>query len=127
LNAGTTSALVVRWNGTEWKQQTIKEIPGGSVSVSSGVSCPTASFCAAVGGYSEAGVDRLLVETWNGTEWSIQKPKMPSGGPPEGKLSVSLSDISCFSSSTCTAAGWYYWSVKGVMQTRYTLAQRYYP
>ncbi|HEY1521823.1 MAG TPA: hypothetical protein VGF70_02340 [Solirubrobacteraceae bacterium] len=59
------------------------------------VSCPSATFCAAVGTYTTKAdtQGQPLFETWNGTKWSIQPP-----GP--GPI-----DISCTSATDCTGVG----------------------
>ena len=47
---------------------------GGSDSINSldGVSCVSATSCTAVGSYvSPSGVDRTLIESWNGTAWTL--------------------------------------------------------
>jgi hypothetical protein len=59
-----------------------------------GVSCLSASSCTAVGG----GANQTLVESWNGTSWSIV-PSPNRGGFGE------LFGVSCASASACTAVG----------------------
>jgi len=64
------------------------------------VSCSTTTSCFAVGSYSVAGVDRSLVEHWNGHTWSI----MPSPNP-TGSTGTDLSGVSCPTSTHCFAVG----------------------
>ncbi len=80
----------------------------------SGVSCPTAESCMAVGHYlNGAGVEASLAEQWNGTAWSLQETPEPSRS--------SLASISCTSALACTAVG-HYVNLAG---TEVTLAERW--
>jgi hypothetical protein len=77
---------------------------GGSQAANwfTGVSCPSATSCAAVGGWGlQPGKDRNLAESWNGTKWSLVA--IPSTGP----LSNLLGGVSCTSASNCVTAGFY--------------------
>ncbi len=102
LKETKVSALVERWNGTEWA---IQSTPGTGAEASFllGVSCTSSTACTAVGyhtGSSEPAVP--LAERWNGTEWKIQTT--PS---PEGAKASQLKAVSCTSSTACTATGYY--------------------
>ncbi len=67
------------------------------------VNCATPSFCVAVGYYHDASnIALTLVDSWNGTSWSIT----PS--PNVGAVSSYLNSVSCASSSSCIAVGHYY-------------------
>ena len=72
-----------------------------------GVSCLTSSSCTAVGSYN--GGAQVLIESWNGTSWSI----VPS---PSSGIS-SLHGVACVSSSFCTAVGGYQNNFTGQGQT----------
>ena len=78
----------------------------GSSSELDGVSCVSATACTAAGQYynpnSGAG-SRTLVESWNGTAWSVVPT--PNAGPYDD--ANYLSDVSCVSAAACTAAGDY--------------------
>ncbi len=65
-----------------------------------GVSCISATACTAVG-YSTAssGAFRTLVESWDGTHWSV----VPS--PSVGTGNNILEGVSCVSATVCTATG----------------------
>jgi hypothetical protein len=67
-----------------------------------GVSCASSSFCVAVG-YSGFSQEPSLVETWNGSSWTI----VPSPNPLGFDFAV-LNGVSCVSSSFCVAVGYYY-------------------
>jgi len=97
-------SLAQRWNGTSWRiQRTI--LPKGAVSNTfTGVSCPTATACTAVGQAivkaTRRGVN--LAEAWNGTAWRVQA--IPT---PKGSTGSSLFAVSCTSPRACTAVGNY--------------------
>jgi hypothetical protein len=95
-------AFVERWNGTSWAAQTVGTAPAGATDTTlNGVSCTTATACAAVGSYTDTGGTFTLSETWNGSAWTVQRAANPAGA-----TLVSLSGISCTTSnSNCTAVG----------------------
>ena len=102
-SSGTPSTLAERWNGTEWSIQSTPNPSGAKESYLHGVSCSSSTACTAVGHYkNSAGVYVTLAERWNGTEWIIQSTPNPS----EAKEAF-LEDVSCSSSTTCTAVGFY--------------------
>jgi hypothetical protein len=77
---GTVAA---RWNGASW---TVQSLPApGAVAVS----CPTISFCLAVGGGNGP-----IAESSNGTSWSLEPT--PSGP---------LNAVSCTAPDRCTGVG----------------------
>ena len=67
------------------------------------VSCVTATDCVAAGEYSGLKQWVPIVETWNGTIWTIKEPPIMTGA--ESKEVTVLSAISCVSSAACTAVG----------------------
>jgi ribosomal protein L24E len=73
---------------------------GSSFTTLSGVSCPSATFCVAVGSSSTRTSNRTLVEQWNGADWSL----VASPNPP-GSIRSSLSGVSCPSVTRCVAVG----------------------
>ena len=77
-----------------------------------GTSCTSAGLCTAVGYVALNGVPKTLVETWNGTAWSIVSS-------PSRSASSVLSGVSCLSASACTAVGTSY----GTQQTEKTLIE----
>jgi hypothetical protein len=86
-----TVPLAYRWNGTTWARLSTPA-PGDGFS---GVSCPTASQCTAVGTNGE----RTLVEQWNGVKWSVQASPSPDA---DGDV---LMGIDCASATACDAVG----------------------
>jgi hypothetical protein len=96
--SGASATLVEIRNGKNWVVQPNAAPSGATSSTLNGVSCTSSSACTAVGAYTvSGGVASALVESWNGTSWTIQKT--PKGGP------NSLNGVSCTSRSACTAVG----------------------
>ena len=96
--------LAVRWNGQGWSRELMAEPAVGSTDLISGISCPSASSCVAVGGSSTGdppGPYAPLVERWNGAAWSVA----PVPAPPGRRRSSRLISVSCSSPSACTAVG----------------------
>jgi hypothetical protein len=76
-------------------------VPGPSPRLVS-VSCPTATWCVAVGN-SETnpnGDEGTLAEAWDGTAWRVQVTPNP------GRTESSLAAVSCTSAKACTAVGY---------------------
>jgi hypothetical protein len=102
-SASPRSGLVVRYNGASWATQAISPPAGTTYVELNGVSCPTSTFCAAVGVYLDgSGVQHALAQTWNGTSWTNRTVSDPSGGQ-----QAVLSSVSCTSSTVCEAVGNY--------------------
>jgi len=93
-----STALAEHWNGSTWALQTAVN-PAGDTSVFlSGVSCPTATFCMAVGvNQPSVGSSTGVAESWNGSTWTLHAPVSPAD--------AWLSAISCTSSANCEAVG----------------------
>lgn len=93
--------LTESWDGTSWS---IVPSPneGGNSDILDGVSCTSPTNCVAVGynGSPPASNTKTLIESWNGTSWSI----VPS--PDNGTNSNYLMGVSCLSASSCTAVGY---------------------
>ena len=100
--SGTTVTLAEAWDGTSWTKQSTPNPAGGNSPTLLGVSCPAASFCEAVGGYSTGAPSTgvMLAEVWNGRSWKLQS--VPS---PTGATSAGLRSVSCVSATFCEAVG----------------------
>ena len=98
--------LAESWNGTSWSIQATQHRVDGTDGGLNGVSCVSLSVCAAVGSNSVANHQETLVESWNGTSWSIQPTPNPIGARNGG-----LNGVSCASPNACTAVGG--WSSPG--------------
>lgn len=103
---GTTATRTVieTFNGTSW---TITPSPNTSPSDSDlleAVSCTSSTFCVAAGYYfpTGGGPQRTLIETFNGSSWSITPSPNASSADPAENL---LRGVSCSSASFCVAVG----------------------
>ncbi len=94
--------LVVRWNGTSWSSESYFLPSGGTSGELYGVSCPTESFCMAVGRY-EDGISGKHPQwgLWKGSSWSPQQAPRPAFAEAQ------LEDVSCTSSTACEIVGKY--------------------
>jgi hypothetical protein len=88
---------------TAWSVQAVP--PLGTTSVISrflGVSCPTGSFCVAVGmNIGTDGTQRPMAQTWNGQGWHLTAPP----ARPANTQSSWLDFVSCVSPTLCQAIG----------------------
>jgi hypothetical protein len=95
---GSTATFVMSWNGTSWS---VVPSPskGDGFATLAGVSCVTPADCTAAGFYNYSGLKPApLIESWNGTAWSIvPAPNVGNG--------TTLTGISCPSASFCAAVG----------------------
>src|SRR5689334_1613307 len=98
----STGTFAERWNGTSWSISSTPN-PEGSASAIRlyDVSCPTTSFCLAVGNYATS-PKKTLVERWNGSTWSLLSSPNPSEAG-----SAFLTDVSCPTAESCAATGYY--------------------
>ncbi len=110
---GPNHALAEDWS-LRWQLQP-PQIPNGAIASDlQTVSCPSVSFCAAVGGDEQNGsVFDAVVQTWNGRFWTI-------GTTPNASNSV-LSGVDCTGAKACTAVG----DVDAGGGTLSTLAERW--
>lgn len=98
---GQDYGVVERWNGSAWNIQLTRAPFDSKAAGLSGVSCPTATMCMAVGGYNTLiKTENLLIEWWTGDDWTIQSPPSPSAVP-----DTNLDAVSCSSPVACTAVG----------------------
>ena len=101
LSGSVSGVLIETWNGTTWKVQSAPN-PSGSVSTAfRGISCTSASFCAAAGEWTEGKGEGLktLIEQWTGTEWKTKSTPNPSDGN-------HLSAVTCTGGNACSAVGY---------------------
>jgi hypothetical protein len=101
---GTSVSLAEHWNGKIWIRE-VTPTPDSSATFS-GVSCPAATDCEAVGTDAQtspklgAGTFAAL---WNGQGWKTQ----PSPNPSPAAGGAELTGVSCTAVATCMAAGWW--------------------
>jgi hypothetical protein len=99
--AGVT--LAERWNGTSWAVQRTPHPSDARASFLSGVSCAESVSCTATGFViNDAGFGVTLAERWNGISWAIQPTPTPTGA-----TYVQLLGVSCASTRSCTAVGFF--------------------
>lgn len=100
-------SIAERWNGATWSVQPTPDadtFTGGDPRIDganflSGVSCPTASSCSAVGTWMGTDVDpSTMVESWDGGAWTVQYKSPLNFGSP-------LKTVACATSTSCVAAG----------------------
>jgi hypothetical protein len=105
------------YNGTSFSNSTTVT-PGSSTFAELDASaCPSSTSCFAVGFYNTSTPSTVpLIERWNGTTWSQQTATLPSGA-----TDAKLLDVSCTSTTACTAVGWY----DAASQPRRTFANRW--
>lgn len=118
-SGGSIKSLVMFWNGTEWKLQSVTDPEGATQSTLLDVSCTkTPNRCTAVGAWKNSeGEQFTLAYRFNGvTTWTLQSTPNPS----ESAESV-LQDVSCATETSCTAAG----SWIGVGESNQTLAEKW--
>jgi len=102
----TPDSFVVTWNGTKWSlvPSPNQEIDGVNYgNFLAGVSCTRQKNCTAVGHYwNEDGTPLTLVESWNGSTWSIvASPNVAS----QDNYSNSLVGVPCTGATSCVAVG----------------------
>jgi hypothetical protein len=99
--AMVAGAAVPASAATTWVLQSTPNPASGTLNMLTGVSCPSAANCVAVGSQqTSAGVSTALAEHWNGSAWSLQTAVNPSGD-----TAVSINDVSCPSATYCIAVG----------------------
>jgi hypothetical protein len=96
------------WKGSKWVLQTAPKLTNGTDLDEQSVSCPSTSFCEAVGGYDDGDGDNFtFAMEWNGKAWKSQTTPNPAGaGAGSGSVST-LSGVSCVSDTLCEATGEY--------------------
>jgi hypothetical protein len=112
------SVYALRWDGTDWAQQTQPNPTGQSANYESSVSCPTSSACTAVGSWTNIG-SLALAERWNGTKWVRQTVAQP-----EGSAQSEFGGVTCTGAFSCVAVGTSSTNLNGVPTT--TLAEQWH-
>ncbi len=89
----STTVWFQQWNGSVWTTN-----PSTDLGEMNGVSCVDATHCWAVGD-DRANPDHTVIETWNGTAWTL------TSSPNSGTNSNDLEGVSCVSTTWCWAVG----------------------
>ncbi len=97
--------LAEGWDGTSWTIQPTPAPTESTYSTLDGISCPAATACLAVGYYYGSGTGGYvpLAESWNGSNWTIRPPPIPTGASGGAQFSY----VQCASASACMAVGSY--------------------
>jgi hypothetical protein len=104
LGSTRSKTLVETWNGTAWK--VVPSPNAGSASAFNNlnsVSCVSAQDCTAVGTLLGSTRSKTLIETWDGTAWTV----VPSPNTGSASAYNYLDGVSCASADTCSAVGNY--------------------
>jgi len=92
-------AWAEHWNGTNWRAESVpafsKPATLGYLQLT-GVSCPSAKTCVAVGSYNGA---VPVAATWNGSRWRLTRLPVAGGGM------AALHAVACASAASCVAVG----------------------
>jgi hypothetical protein len=100
-DGGPMQTLIESWNGSKWSVVSSPD-PSATVQGLNGVSCASATACTAAGTYvAGSGLVQTLIESWNGSKWSV------ASSPNEGLDNSYLTGVSCVSATSCTAVGNY--------------------
>lgn len=90
VGSRTTSArtdefpLAMIWNGARWRQTATPLPKGWPAGQLGSVSCPSRSYCVAVGGYfKDSSASIPVAVTWNGKAWTAARalPRLAGGDP----------------------------------------------
>jgi hypothetical protein len=103
--AGTAGAiLAARWTAARgWVTRPTAPPPGASAAFLSGVSCPSAADCTAVGFLTtRSGTGAALAERWTQDRWRSERIPTPLAA-----TSVQLTGVSCPVRAFCTAVGYF--------------------
>lgn len=98
---GTSVSLAERWNGKEW-HRLVTPTPDSSATFT-GVACPAAADCEAVGTHAENSPTLVLgtfAAIWNGHGWKTQPSPNPGAAGGAG-----LAGLACPTAASCLAAG----------------------
>ncbi len=96
-NVGNSRTLAESWNGATWSIVPSPNPAKGQENTLSSASCISTTNCTAVGDYwALPGETVVLIETWNGTKWSLVAGAGASGF---------LNGVSCSAFSECMAVG----------------------
>jgi hypothetical protein len=94
---GNSRTLAERWDGATWSLVPSPDPTKGQENTLSSVSCISTTNCAAVGDdWALPGETVVLIETWNGSQWSLVGGAGASGF---------LNGVSCSAYSECMAVG----------------------
>ncbi len=101
LNGSVSVTLAQAWNGSSWSVVSTPNPAGAKGSYLDGITCVSSDQCIAVGYYFNPDLIRMtLIESWNGSDWTVVRSPNPSGAT----YSV-LNAVACASATSCMAVG----------------------
>ncbi len=105
VKSGDFGSIAVAWTGGAVKLLPAPPPPKGATAEDislDAVSCLSATHCVAVGSdnVTPTGASPLLIETWNGTRWTVRTKALPAAND----FPV-LNDVSCVTAADCVLAG----------------------
>jgi hypothetical protein len=130
---GRPWGFVASTSGSSWTA-TKTPLPSGAAPETStssnllSVSCPSPSFCLAVGSYvTTASVGTGYVAQLQGGQWSAMTAPVPNNIQPSTTFASLLKAVACYSSVACVVGGWYIdpGNIQGLLDT-WTGAQGYW-
>ena len=107
--------LTEKWNGSKWAKVAVPDTSPTAGNFLSWVSCTSATFCMAVGSFSDGTNWQTLAEKWNGTRWTLLTTPDTSSTQDNH-----LNSVSCTSATFCLAVG-----LSGSTSQRVTEAQKW--
>ena len=107
--SSVNQTLVETWDGASWAVVTSPDTSPSEFNSLDAVSCTSPTWCVAVGNYDDTTPLQTLVESWDGTAWSIT----PSPNSSTSEINY-LSGVSCLSTTSCEAVGVHFTSTNPV-------------
>ena len=98
LASGPPWTFIVRWDGSSWTAEGSLNAPVSWGSWLNGVSCTGPAACTAVGGAQIGSISQTLIESWDGSTWSIE-------ASPIASTSQNLNGVSCIGTDWRVAVG----------------------
>jgi subtilisin family serine protease len=100
-SGGTSSPYAQYWNGSSWVNQSTATPAESTAAELQADHCLSKTSCVAAGSYTTKAGTFSLVESWNGTSWSIQTTPNPIGA-----TETHLKGVSCKEITACIAVGY---------------------
>lgn len=95
-------AMSASWDGRTWKARAVAKVKGAVDTILTGLSCPSAADCTAIGFYPTTSFAfEQFAESWDGRFWTA------ASTPRQAGLGVSLTSLSCACAIACMAVGGY--------------------
>jgi hypothetical protein len=98
-DAGNVDALLYQLQSGAWTEVSAPVPVGTQVNAFGAVTCDTASACIAVGSHTDGAYALTLVESWDGSRWSV----VPS--PSVDGMNTFLNGVACVTTTDCWAVG----------------------